>query len=375
MLVWAAVSALAVVLPVLLPVPRLPPPTGAYPVGTDAFEYIVDGLDGEGDPFRARARVWYPAAEGSAARGPWLEHLGAMLPALAVRAGLPPWTMGHLRHVQTNAAWGIASAGDGLLGVVTFDHGRGGFAAQNSFLAEELASHGWLVVAPEHPGGAVLTVFSDGTEVPFDPVLFGDGRTGQTYDDAIGSLGRRWARETQAALDALGAGGGPATLAGRVDRSRLVASGHSTGGGTAFGLCEIEPGCIAAVGLDPWLLPTPPELLADPPVGGLRAPLAGLFSDPELGFFEPLNLATFDRLADLTRAAGFEATTTVYPGAGHMDFADVGLLSPIADRLGLYVGPASPGEVLPTIRAQVLNVLGSAEAAASRTSRSSSPDP
>jgi dienelactone hydrolase len=286
-----------------------------------------------------------------------LEHLDAMLPALGVRAGLPGWALSHLEHTRVHAVWGAPLGGDGPLGVVTFDHGRGGFAAQNTFLAEDLASHGWLVVAPEHPGGAVLTVFRDGTRVSFDPASFGEGLEGEAYREAIRALGRRWAVETSAALDALAGGAGPAGLAARLDLERLVTSGHSTGGGAAFGLCRMEPGCRATIGLDPWLLPTPPEVLAAAPDGGLPVRVAGLFSDPALGFFEPENLLAFGALARATNEVGGRASETIYPGAGHMDFADAGLLSPVADRLGLYVGPTPPREVLPRIRAEARSVL------------------
>lgn len=351
-----AVLVLVVAPAALLPVPRLPTPTGPFPVGTDAIEYRVPE---EAGGVRVRARLWYPAGDDArtAPPAPWLEHLDAMLPALAVRAGLPGWTLTHLVHTRVHAAWGASLGGAGPLGIVTFDHGRGGFAAQDTFLAEELASHGWLVVAPEHPGGAVLTVFRDGTSVPFDPASFGEGLAGAAYQDAIRTLGRRWAAETAAALDALAAGAGPSGLAQRMDLDRVVTSGHSTGGGAAFGLCDAEPGCRAAVGLDPWMLPSPPELLAPAPQGGLPVRVAGLFSDPALGFFEPENLAAFGALAEATNAVGGRASETIYPGAGHMDFADIGLLSPIADRLGLYVGPTPPRELLPRIRAEVMAVL------------------
>jgi predicted dienelactone hydrolase len=349
----------------LLPVPELPAPTGPFPVGTDAIEYRLAQAQGGA---RVRARIWYPATEAARAApaAPWLEQLDAMLPALAESAGLPGWTLSHLAHTRVHAVWGAALGGDGPLGVVTFDHGRGGFAAQNTFLAEELASHGWLVVAPEHPGGALLTVFQDGTRVPFDPAAFGEGLEGEPYREAIRALGRRWIAETAAALDALASGAGPSGLAQRLDLERLVTSGHSTGGGTAFGLCGREPGCRATVGLDPWLLPTPPALLAPAPEGGLPVRVAGLFSDPALGFFEPTNLDAFGALAAATDARGGRASRTIYLGAGHNDFADVGLLSPVADRLGLDVGPTPPRDVLPRIRAEVLGVLDQADEARAR---------
>lgn len=347
----------------LFPVPRMPAPTGPFAVGTDSIEFdlpadlpfAIDGVT------RARARVWYPAdtttvdatSVSQRCGDTWLEHEAAMLPTLATRAGLPAFALGHLEYVSTYACWGVDAVVGEPLPVITFDHGRRGFAAQNTFLAEELASHGWLVVATDHPEGAILSVFRDGERIPFNEASFGGGLEGTAYEDAIRGLGERWIAVTQAALDALEAGLGPSTLVGRMDRSRLVATGHSTGGGTAFGVCAAEAGCLAAIGLDPWMLPMPPRLFVD----GLTAPLLGIFSDPALGFFEPINREAFDELAEATNGNGAPATARTYPNAGHMDVTDVTLLSPIADRLGLYVGPAAGPSVIERTRVDTLTLL------------------
>ncbi len=242
--------------------------------------------------------------------------------------------------------------------IVTFDHGRRGFAAQNTFLAEELASHGFVVVAAEHPSGALRTVFRDGTVVDFSPAAFGAGLEGSAFDAAIRSLGRAWARTTRTAVRAVNGGDGPADLAGRLDLGRWFAAGHSTGGGTAFTVCSTAPGCRGVIGFDPWMLPAPEDLVVDPPRAALEADVLALFSDPELGFFDPANRAAFDRLASASRVAGRTATVVTIDGAGHTDLTDFGLLSPLAPRLEIYVGPSPPREVLPEVRERVVAWLG-----------------
>ena len=232
--------------------------------------------------------------------------------------------------------------------------GRRGWAAQNSFLTEELASHGFVVVAAEHPGGAMRSVLRDGTIVDFDPGAFGAGRDGPAFDAAIRALGREWAGTTQAAVRAANRGEGPAALAGRLDLDRWFATGHSTGGGAAFEVCRREAGCRGVVGLDPWMLPAPEAFVSEPPRATLDADVLALFSDPALGFFEPANRAAFDRLAAASRAAGRSAAAVVIEGAGHSDLTDIGLLSPLAPRLEIYVGPRPPGEVHPEVRRRVL---------------------
>lgn len=367
------------------PVPRLPAPTGPHAVGSAAVTTTV-ALPADALPpgttsvtdaapeasRRVRARLWYPAtppADGGACEGRWLEHPGAMLPALAERGGLPRWAMTHLRFARVHACWGAPVADLGTLPVVTLDHGRGGFAAQTTYLAEELASHGALVVAPEHPGGAVAT-WVDGALVPFDPVAFGAGLDGAAYREAIRALGRRWVADVRAVLDAVAAGAGPAGLAERMARDVLVAAGHSTGGGAAFGTCAAEPGCRAAVGLDPWMLPAPATLLGPATsAGGLDADVRAVFSDPARGFFEPANREAFDGLAEATRARGHDVRAVALPGAGHNDVTDVPLLSPLAGLLGLYVGPAPAAEVHARVRTEVIAALERARAPADAARR------
>ena len=53
-----------------------------------------------------------------------------------------------------------------LIGVVLFSHGNGGYVAQTTYLMEELASHGYVVIAIGHTYNGWLTVFPDGRIIP-----------------------------------------------------------------------------------------------------------------------------------------------------------------------------------------------------------------
>lgn len=55
--------------------------------------------------------------------------------------------------------------------VLIFLEGATGFRQMNTFQAEELASHGYIVVAIDQPGVAANVVFPDGHEVAGVPVL------------------------------------------------------------------------------------------------------------------------------------------------------------------------------------------------------------
>ena len=62
---------------------------------------------------------------------------------------------------------GATAACDGPRPVLVFSHGNSGVRWQSPFFTEYLASHGWVVVAPDHVGN---TLFDMG-DVPFDEVI------------------------------------------------------------------------------------------------------------------------------------------------------------------------------------------------------------
>ncbi len=99
--------------------------------------------------------------------------------------------------------------------VVVFSHGNEGMRWQSFFLAEHLASHGWIVVAPDHVGN---TIFS-AEQLPRSELLVRRPLdVAATFDGAV---------------NLLGATGGP--LDGCIDASDGYAvAGHSFGGYTTL---------------------------------------------------------------------------------------------------------------------------------------------
>lgn len=96
--------------------------------------------------------------------------------------------------------------------VAVFSHGNGGIRFQSIFLVEHLASHGWVVVAPEHPGNS----FFD-SSAPLSELLL------RRPADAVATFD--WLADTD--VDGL--------LAGCVDPADGYAMiGHSFGGYTTL---------------------------------------------------------------------------------------------------------------------------------------------
>ena len=133
-----------------------------------------------------------------------------------------------------------------------------GFNAQNTGQALELASHGFVVVGVQHPYGAVITVFPDGTIANNNPAALPGRRTTPMNTkpprtslpiNGLAIWDIRWIHLKIQNED-------PANpFYGMLDLNRVGVYGHSTGGGAAIQFCGTDPRCTALLGLDPFMRP------------------------------------------------------------------------------------------------------------------------
>ena len=148
------------------------------------------------EPRVLSTRVWYPAAADSGAEDANYAVAGIVeVPAIDV-LDAPPVN------------------GDGPFPVVVYSHGSGGVGLLAYPYAELFASHGWIVVAPNHVGNTALDAVGE-TSDPFARIMV------NRPADIIASLD--WLEE-DAPGDLLGAG----------DLSNVFLFGHSFGGYTTF---------------------------------------------------------------------------------------------------------------------------------------------
>jgi hypothetical protein len=327
-----AVLLLATALPVLLPVPQPPPPTGPYPVGTYTL-YLVDDSRTDiyaADPNAPRelmVQFWYPAAptgrEDTAVLLPDLPQTG---PVVAERFGLPPFLLSHVNLTNLNAVESPPAV-SGRFPLIIFAHGLTGLRGQNSSMMVQLASHGYVVAALDHTYANAISLFPDGRTILYDPCrlfhLFDDCRT--NYPDGNPLVGQ-WAEDMTFLLDRIEQWDETTSgiLAGRVETARVGVFGHSTGGGATLRFCLDDARCAAGLGLDAWLLPVDRRVLDTPP------------TQPFLFISTPTWLGSENqrRGRDLLQAmeTGYELTLR---GTGHFDYSDIGLLSPLTARLGI----------------------------------------
>jgi predicted dienelactone hydrolase len=106
--------------------------------------------------------------------------------------------------------------------VVLFSHGGSGLRTMSFFLGEHLASHGYLVLAPDHPGNILTdTTMTDQQTAMALPLLI-PGDLSATLDDVI----RRSA--------------GDSVLAGVADGTRVGVAGHSYGAYAALAVAGAQ---------------------------------------------------------------------------------------------------------------------------------------
>ncbi len=341
----------AVALPALLPVPQLPTPMGPYAVGTTILHLVDENRpDALGDPTQPRelmAQIWYPAAADAGGElAPYLDHLDAAAPVLAERLGLPAFFLGHIRLTHTHAYVDAPiAAGEAPYPVLLFSHGWQGMRAQNTFQMEELASRGYVVIAPDHTHAAVFTVLPPDRVILNNPALLDDS-SDEAYARSSNAVVRTYAADLQYLLDQAAlwnAAGGP--LAGRLDLERVGVFGHSTGGGAAVELCARDARCDALLVLDGWLNPVSDDVIAQVPY----TPPA-LFLKASSNTFNPAN---DERLWQLVSHLQNGGNVLQIEGTHHFDFTDIPLLTPLIHQLGL-AGPIGAARGLPLINAYTL---------------------
>jgi len=149
-------------------------PVGPYPVGVTTIEVTDDLRRDPGDasePRRLQTEIWYPAAAETSGlpKNKFSDFLGGGAIPGSVELANGPRAIGGYRDGLTVAeldasVWmndavrdAVPVGMDGEGGrwpLVLFSHGAGAFRASYVYWTEFLASHGFVVAAPDHPGSA-----------------------------------------------------------------------------------------------------------------------------------------------------------------------------------------------------------------------------
>lgn len=319
----------------VLPLFTLPPPTGVYAVGTTGPIQWTD-------PTRNRelaVQVWYPAPAG------W--HYGRRARYTRLKELKPLFT--YEANIRTNALL-AAPLADASLPVLIFGHRWGASRTQDTFLAEDLASHGFVVVAADHPGNSARMLRADGSVVrSTSPAAFNDleASTLSAIEAVWAQEIAVWVADDQFLLDKLqqeNAG----WFAGHLDLTRVGAFGHSFGGAVAVALLGQDVRVKAAVNLDGWTLNAIDRRTTQPVLFVYAGGVHPLHPGPGVeGQLERADDAVVE--ASIARFGGLRAYVE---GAQHLDFTDQTLVSPL--RRLTYAGSIPGPRVREITRGLVL---------------------
>ena len=277
---------LAAALPFVLPVPKLPEPSGPYAIGTTTY-HLVDRNreetygDHPGGDREFMLQVWYPAESGSSTMpAPYFDQLDVAASVLAERLGLPSFFLGHLDLVNTHAMIDARPVvEENAYPLLLFSHGLNGLRMQNTAQFEELASHGYIVASLDHTFDSVITIMPDGrailhhgqTVMPegVSTVVLGRQLVGVRIQDLAAAL--TFLEDKNRDPDGF--------LLDRIDMDKIGVMGHSTGGATAIEFCAHSARCKAVLVQDGWVEP----LSEDAMTHSLRQPSIFLSTDEWLG--------------------------------------------------------------------------------------------
>ncbi|HXC99983.1 MAG TPA: hypothetical protein VN048_11630 [Verrucomicrobiae bacterium] len=239
----------------------LPAPTGPFAVGRTTYVWSdathIDPMAPQpGTKKELFAWIWYPAAPSKPTQtaddylpARWRTALDQQ------RGGLiSKFLTRDLSRVRAHSLRDAeVSPRQRAYPVVLMRAGLAALTADYSSLAEDLASHGYVVVGFDAPYRSFITVFPDGRVIARAPQNNADLLSGPQVEQLTTKLARAWTSDMSFALDQLermNASDPSGRFPGRLDMQRIGVFGHSLGGATALQFCHDDSRCKAGIDVD-----------------------------------------------------------------------------------------------------------------------------
>jgi predicted dienelactone hydrolase len=241
----------------------LPTPTGPFAVGRTIYDWVDDRHLDTLAPVPATKRellvwIWYPAAPGQSVAADNYVPAQLRLKAAPPRSLILRLLTRDLSKVHSHS---LANAGvspqeraypvvimrtEASLDVLTY-----------STLAEDLASHGYIVVGFDAPYRTGLVVFPDGRVIARSPENNPEIYEGQPQAGRLNDLLTEWTADIGFVLDRLerlNTSDPAGRFIGRLDMTQVGVFGHSFGGAQAAQFCSQDSRCKAGIDVDGRLL-------------------------------------------------------------------------------------------------------------------------
>ncbi|TDW23640.1 alpha/beta hydrolase family protein [Kribbella kalugense] len=295
----------------------LPEPTGNFQVGRRTYEWTdVPRRDPyTNGPRKLAVWLWYPVAKDTTGRR--VQYAPDLWSGLHLKAPVSLF-QGPFDTLQDRALDRVAIA-PGHFPVVVLMPGMGLSAPMYAALAEDLASHGYLVAGVTPTYSANLTVIggqSIASKPEANPSNLGDSSEGsQKVGDHLVTV---WAADARFAAGMV-TKQLPNSVETAVGPSYV---GHSFGGAASLEACRLDQRCAAAVDLDG-------SQFGDVVTKGVKAPILLLGADDSCITSvcgpDAKNDTDRDRALSLLKASSGTSWCATIPGSRHFNFTDYGV--------------------------------------------------
>ncbi len=205
--------------------------TGPYPVGSSTIVLVdssrIDKITGS---YRTLVtEVWYPAVD-SAASTPHMklkdyfgqnfqDAIKKLLDEFGISVSFSTMDKELMSHRNVPIR-------EGKFPVIIFSHGNGGVRFQSLYLTEFLASHGYIVLAPDHTGNAAITIIN-GQIITYDKDSFFYGMAGDRVMDIEFIIDYLFSVAEKGSF-----------LSGHMDLQHIGLAGHSFGSFTSISVAS-----------------------------------------------------------------------------------------------------------------------------------------
>jgi pimeloyl-ACP methyl ester carboxylesterase len=238
----------------------LPAPTGHFAVGRTTYTWVNNTQMDELAPSSGAKRevlvwIWYPSAAATSAApveylpAPWrlalAQHSGVLMSQFFTR------DLSLVRAHSTSDP--EVSSEQRPYPVVIMRAGGGALTTDFTTLAEDLASHGYIVVGFDAPYRTFVVVLPDNRIVIRPATNDPENLQADQANRLINRLLSMWTSDTKfvvSQLEQLNAADPSGKFTGRLDMQRLGMFGHSFGGATALQFCHDDPQCKAGIDMD-----------------------------------------------------------------------------------------------------------------------------
>lgn len=306
-------------------------PTGNFAIGTQTFELEDQSreeayTEEENDYRKIKLQAWYPAdqIEGYE-RVNWLSE-GTLIPRQLLKSATfpsPPFLLDQLAEIESNS-YANAPLKESIekYPVIIISHGWRGFRELHTDFAEDLASHGYLVLSIDHTYGSEAVRFSDGEIAYLKPEALPRLASSRTFRQKAEQLTMTYGEDVEMVLDDLEDLN--EEFQGQLDLEKVALLGHSTGGAGDVYAALRDERVKAVIGMDAWVNPLNLEKLEE----GLEMPALFLRSK-QWAWRE--SRGPLDRLVE----ASEDAKLIEMDKTKHLDFPMVYMLSPYTGQVGL----------------------------------------